>query len=404
MDEKLWTLLDDPRFREFQRGLKPEFNAFDVLRNADYEIRQSNVLAWLLRSDETHGVGSAFLESFVGHIRERLRDADAEPLLELGLEASNVEVWRERHHVDVTLHFKREKCLIAVENKMSPATAAHVKQVRGYERTLRRLYAGREVRSVLLTTSPEGSFHTPGIANVSWSSVRQRIGALLKRETPRRFRVPGVRAFIQQYLVLLDRWLDPVAAHGSRALLDEHREVLGKLLRVLGDEGDDAVIAKVPKDRACCGDALLRLVQESGQSPMDLRAAVSQQLRERGWTPMSSQNPGRTHYWLTWTDTNLAETGERLGGGSDTLCWALTFRHHGVWLGFFFYDPPGEASGEETLVDRLNPHQPSEAGRLRNDGPGLRVVPALLHEPAAARRAVRAVEIRSPDRSDPEAG
>ncbi len=353
MDEKLRTLLDDPRFREYHRGLKPEFSAFDVLRNADYEIRQSNVLAWLLQSSETHGVGSAFLEWFVAHVRERLRDGDAKPLPELGFEASSVGVWRERDYVDATLAFEREKCLIAIENKMSPATAAHVKQVRRYERELRIRYPGHAVRSVLLTTSPEGSFHAPGIANLSWTSVRDRIRALLERREGRRFRAPGVRAFIRQYLVLLARWLDPVESHAFRTLLDEHREILGQLRRVLGEGGNAAVIAKVREDREIYGETLLRLVKESGQRPMDLRRAVSAYLHGRGSTPMSSQNPAGTHYWLTWTDPDLAETAERLGGRRDTLRWALTFRHHGVWVGFFLQDPPGEAQREETLVDRL---------------------------------------------------
>ncbi len=353
MDERLRTLLRDPGFREYHRGLTPDFNAFDVLRNADYEIRQSNVLAWLLRSSATHGVGSAFLEWFVAHVRERLRDGDAKPLPELGFEASNAEIRREWHHVDVTLAFEREKCLIAVENKMSPATAAHVRQVRRYERELRIRYPGHAVRSVLLTTSPEGSFHAPGIANLGWTSVRDRIRALLKRREGRRFRARGVRAFIHQYLVLLARQLDPVESHAFRTLLDDHREILGQLRRVLGEGGNAAVIAKVREDREIYGETLLRLVKESGQRPMDLRRAVSGYLRERGWTPMPSQNPAGTHYWLTWTDADLAETAERLGGRRDTLRWALTFRHHGVWVGFFLHDPPGEAQGEETLVDRL---------------------------------------------------
>ncbi len=46
MDGALRRLIDDLRFQEYHReSLQREFNTFDVLRYADYEIRHSNVLA-----------------------------------------------------------------------------------------------------------------------------------------------------------------------------------------------------------------------------------------------------------------------------------------------------------------------------------------------------------------------
>ncbi len=66
-------LIDDPRFRAYHRELlKPrEFNTFDVLQYADYEIRHSNVLAWLLQPGDTHGIGARFLKWFVDQIDKR---------------------------------------------------------------------------------------------------------------------------------------------------------------------------------------------------------------------------------------------------------------------------------------------------------------------------------------------
>ncbi|MCY4646689.1 MAG: hypothetical protein OXE73_07440 [Gammaproteobacteria bacterium] len=47
MESDLRKLIDDRLFRNYHREFpKPrEFNTFDVLRYADYEIRHSNVLA-----------------------------------------------------------------------------------------------------------------------------------------------------------------------------------------------------------------------------------------------------------------------------------------------------------------------------------------------------------------------
>ncbi len=165
MDSDLRKLIDDPRFRAYHRAfLKPDFNAFDVLQYADYEIRHSNVLAWLLRPADTHGIGPRFLRWFVNHVRERLGEANADPLPAISLEGSNVDVWRERDYVDITVLFKKERCLIAVENKTVPASPDHTDQVAYYEQKLRNRHVGHLVRSVLLTSSPGGSVAYPGIA------------------------------------------------------------------------------------------------------------------------------------------------------------------------------------------------------------------------------------------------
>ena len=60
----LRKLIDDRRFLEYHKKTlkRREFNAFDVLRYSDYEIRHSNVLAWLLQPDGTHRLGPAVSE------------------------------------------------------------------------------------------------------------------------------------------------------------------------------------------------------------------------------------------------------------------------------------------------------------------------------------------------------
>ena len=214
MEGDVRGLIDDPRFRAYHRELlKPrEFNTFDVLQYADYEIRHSNVLAWLLRPTETHGVGARFLEWFVDQIDKRLPVANADRLPAIGFEASNVAVWRERDHVDITVLFKEERCLIAIENKVGPASTDHVQQALGYERELREKHKDHTVRSVLLTTSPNGSVDFPGIVHVGWESVHEVIGRF---HAEGRFQSCGVRTFVLQYLELVERWFG--SAQESRA-------------------------------------------------------------------------------------------------------------------------------------------------------------------------------------------
>ena len=342
------NLIDDPRFHAYHRDLvKPrQFNTFDVLRYSGYEIRHSNVLAWLLRPADTHGIGSRFLKWFVDHVIGRFAAADRVRLAETSFEAGNVEVWRERDYVDVTILFKKEKCLIAVENKPESAHPHHLDQVMGYEETLLGKHRDHTVRSVLLSTSPDGSVNFPGIAHVGWDSVREAIGSVLAAG---RFPSPDVQAFIRQYLDMVERWFRP-GSESFRALLDDHRAILKELRRVLEKDGDGGVHAMVSADRTEYRDAIARLVRESRHDPKQLRAVVANRLKSRGIAPQYSNNPSRTVYWLYWTDTALGDAVQRLGGHRGSLCWDIGFTHHGVEMDFNFY---AESSEERSFVDRL---------------------------------------------------
>ena len=70
MDNDVRELVESAEFERFhQERQAPRFNVFDVLRNAEYEIRHSNVLAWLLTPGETHGLGDKFLRGFIEKTR-----------------------------------------------------------------------------------------------------------------------------------------------------------------------------------------------------------------------------------------------------------------------------------------------------------------------------------------------
>ena len=279
MESDLRNLIDDSRFRAYHRDLvEPrEFNTFDVLRYANYEIRHSNMLAWLLRPADTHGIGPRFLKWFVNHVNARLASGDMERLPETSFEAANVDVWRERDRVDITIRFTREKCLIAVENKTESASSGHLAQVMGYDRTLRGKHKNHTVTNVLLTASPDGSVKFPRVAHVGWDSVGEAIGSLL---ADGEFSSPSVQAFIQQYVDMVKRWFHP-GGEGFKALLDDHRSILKEMRRVLEKDGDDGVRGMVAADRTEYCDSLVKLVRESRHDPKEVRALVADYLKGR---------------------------------------------------------------------------------------------------------------------------
>ena len=348
INSDLRDLIEDPRFLAYHRErAKPrEFNTFDVLQYADYEIRHSNVLAWLLRPGDTHGIGARFLRWFVDHVNGRLPAGDRVRVLDNSFEQANVDVWRERERVDITIRFKREKCLIAVENKLESASSDHLGQVMGYDRMLRGKHENHTVGSVLLSASADGSVKFPDIAHVGWDSVGGAIGSILADGG---FSTPGVQAFVGQYVDMVDRWLRPAGGEGCKALLEDHRSVLKEMRRVLEKDGDDGVRGMVP-DRAEHRDSLVRLVRESRHDPKELRSAADGHLKGRGLKPTYSHNSRAGVYWLGWKDSTMVDAVQSMGGHRGSLSWSVVFSHHKVELVFYFY---GKSTEERSFVDSL---------------------------------------------------
>ena len=146
-DREWDRLVEDPGFLRYhaEQAKRREFNAFDVLRYAEYEIRHSNVLAWLLDPGETHGVGRAFLDWFLGEVNESIPQGVAQ----------RVRVERELHYVDVTIFLEsdQDRHIVAIENKPEGYSPEHLAQVYGYARVLRKEYPEHTLHNVLLTTS-----------------------------------------------------------------------------------------------------------------------------------------------------------------------------------------------------------------------------------------------------------
>ena len=347
MNDELRRLFDDPVFRAYhaEPANQRTFSTFDVLRYSDYEIRHSNVLAWLLQPAETHRIGAHFLSRFVERVNAGLPEDDRSPIPDALFNAANVDVWRERDYVDVTIRFKREKWLIVVENKIGPAQSDHLGQVMAYCREQKRRHDDHTVTGVLLSTSPDGSVRIDDlvrrvaearrfrrVVHVGWDFVREEVDSLHRNGE---FPSPDVQAFIRQYLELVAKWFRGDGGRGFQALFDDHRPILKELRRILEKEGSEGVHRMVPKDRADHARSLVRLVKETRHDPKKLRTAANKLLKSRGVRKrVSSHNPRQTAYWLRWTDPSLADATETTGGPRGSVGWALIFSRHRVEIGF----------------------------------------------------------------------
>ncbi len=320
-DEERVKLVGDSGFLRYHAEYtkRREFNAFDVLRYAEYEIRHSNVLAWLLDPDGTHGIGRAFLEWFLGQAR---LPGKLPAKIVRGDGGQTVGVERELYHVDVVIFLESDqgRHIVAIENKPGWASPEHYDQARGHEKRLSPEYSGHEIHNVLLSSSREGIDGEDEIAHVSWRDVGAQIKTMYSAGA---FGERDVAAFIRQYLVAVGRMIGPEESDADyfRKLLDNHHSLLKYMSGVLGDEGgDDKVRAMVPERHAHYRDTVVRLAKDFGQEPTRLRDAVREMLTSRGIKTTIRWN------WLYWE----LEAAQALGIPTWCLRWCLDFEYRQI--------------------------------------------------------------------------
>ncbi len=113
-------VLNSPDFDRLQQ-MVGHFNIFRVLRLEHYEIRHSNMLAWLLDPKESHGLDDVFLRRWLMRVLHDFNNTDLQTIQVMSWEIRSVEVRREWKNIDVLVVITLgdgEKWVIALENKV----------------------------------------------------------------------------------------------------------------------------------------------------------------------------------------------------------------------------------------------------------------------------------------------
>lgn len=98
------------------------FNPFSILGIENYEIRHSNVLAWLLDPRENHGFGDSILKKILAQIllhNEHLEDKSTNVLNIHLADLNDATVAREEFNIDILVVSKRHKLVLLIENKIN---------------------------------------------------------------------------------------------------------------------------------------------------------------------------------------------------------------------------------------------------------------------------------------------
>ena len=134
-----------------------EFNPLKILKIEHFEIRHSNVLAWLLDPRENHGLGEAFLKKLLVRIwieNERIKFPITITEI-LNSSFYDAQVLREFGFTDILIFSKSNNIGFLIENKI------HSKERKGQiERYIKRLkgeFSSVEIIPILLTLDDLGS-------------------------------------------------------------------------------------------------------------------------------------------------------------------------------------------------------------------------------------------------------
>jgi hypothetical protein len=228
----LTPVLEDHEFQSLIRDTKGSvFTVFDVLGTADYEIRHSNVLYWLLDPSGNHGQGCMFLEL----IWEQFTAEMTLPKPNFADYSVDREGTNEEEKIDLLLRSKGSDWLIVIENKLfSPETGD---QLDRYFHYVERRYSDVPARHYFyLTPDGIGPAREEDSANwipVSYLGVKQAVSTFLGTPLPDR-----VGDFLKQYLEHIERNVlrSSSMTERQRNILKRHSKTFHSLTFLLEEE------------------------------------------------------------------------------------------------------------------------------------------------------------------------
>ncbi len=280
--QNLTSLRRDPQLQALQVHLM-EFNLFRVLRRQHKEHSHSDIIAWLLRPNENHGLGSSFLQAFIGKVGNR------EAILRGGNDWSDTQVQREKDNIDVLVWSNSNQLVCVVENKVWSEERKN--QLKKYRDLVESRFPGW--KHIFVYLSPQGKKPSDNTyLPMSYQELAELVEEVLHK-------IPGTESralFLKQYYETLRRCFmgDPKASKVCEALLSKHWAAVKHLMKYL--EVRDELKAKtvenlLRKQGVMVGDqgslpsskTLIRFVPNELDSEMSNCPIPKKEANDIGW-------------------------------------------------------------------------------------------------------------------------
>ena len=233
-----------------------EFNLFRVLGIEHMEIRHSNVLAWLLDPSEAHGLGAIFLRRVLTTLllESAVPGVDLKPAEVELMSLDAVEVYRERHNIDILVRCSVGRWCLLIENKIHAKESGN--QLSVYRTAVTSEFQLHEIIPIFLTLDGED----PSEAGLDAGYVPMSHGDILKILTAiideHGARIPSdARVFLNHYVTSLKRLMmdeDPATVELCKAIYRKHREAIDLIVELGGANEIHEICERAIKELVPC--------------------------------------------------------------------------------------------------------------------------------------------------------
>lgn len=206
-----------------------EFNPIKILGSADFEIRHSNVLKWLISPDAHHGLNDLLFKSILLEVLKNNQSGEAPKIADvLCADYGDLHVRREWKRIDVFAVSPANKLVVAIENKIGASESEH--QLTEYAKIVDEYYPNYKKVFIYLTLYGDAPKGSDRYFNFSHEQIHNIVSSAVE---PRRdYLHPKVYDFIHQYLEVLGEKIMPSneLVEICSKLYQEHGDAIQKII------------------------------------------------------------------------------------------------------------------------------------------------------------------------------